>query len=382
MSSGTTTLGALAEKFEQQAQQQSNTAVTENGTLQKETTPANGVENTSQNGQQQTQPAATDNGASSGQQQQEDITVTSFTLGEGEPETPTQTNEQTSQQSQSTYNWKDEIKKVDKGELYKELGLNDFVVQLNEHIARGGNAADYLSAKAIDYNKVGDESLIKDDLKRQYPNLSPSQIDLMYSRNYTVSEDALDDDKEFYNAKLQADAYKIRQQRIAEQQTFKMPEPVSVKDEMYDEWKQLMQSQEKISKEINDFYSNHEATKALNESKRVTINLGEGVAPFNFSVDKPEMLTKSFVDGGETWRRLTQTKTGEPDVFKQQRIALFSYNPEQYERAIFNYGKAIGKQSMVAEGQNAKKPQNNVSDQTHNSQPTYSVGRFKDRARD
>jgi len=382
MSTGTTTLGALADKLEQQtqaAQQTSNTSVAENGALQTPAPSQNGSETPSQNGQQQptVQPEATP----ATEQSQEDISTTAFNLGEEETQTPAP-EQATPQQSQPVYNWKDELKKADKNEVLKEIGLNDFVIGLNDHISRGGTAADYIAARGIDYNKVSDENLIKDDLKKQYPNLSPSQIDLMYSRQYQVSEDALDEDKDFYNAKLQADAYKVRQNRIAEQKQFKMPEAIPVKDEMYDEWKSLMQNQEKITKEINDFYSNHEATKALNESKRVTISLGDGVPPLNFTVNRPDVLTKSFVDGGETWRKVTSTKTGEPNVPKQQKIALFSFDPEQYERAIFNYGKAIGRQSLVAEGQNARKPNSNVSDQTQNSKPTYSVGKFGDKLRD
>lgn len=315
------------------------------------------------------------------QQQTSATDISDFSLSLGD-ETDTQQAGTTQQQTaQPAYNWKEEIKKIDRKELLKEVGLNDFSVEMDDYIKGGGQPVDYLSNRAIDYTKVSDDALIKDDLRKQYPTFSPQQIDLMFDRKYAPLSE-LQDDKDFAELQLQADAYKVRQAKVAEQQRFKVPEAViPQKNEAYEQWEQNRQVQAQKVEEMKNYYSSHPATKSLNESKRVTLNLGEGVAPFNFQIDKPEMLTRIFTDDGSSWRKLTSTTQGEPDVAKQQMIALFTYNPQKFIQDIFKYGQSHGLKEVVEEGQNAQKPQAKVATMTNTTGQTISVGKFGDRAR-
>ncbi len=276
------------------------------------------------------------------------------------------------------FNWKEEIKKLDKKELLKEVGVTDFAIELNEHLAKGGKAEDYLTARAIDYNSISDESLLKNSLKRQYPTATPQQIDMLYNRKYAVAEDASDDDKMFADLQAKSDANSLRQQAISEQQKYKLPEGVIPQtDEAYTRWKEQQQSQSQLVEQLNNFYSTHEATKALHESKKVTISVGKDVPPFNFNIDKPEFITKAFTDGGETWQKLTHTQSGEPDVPKQQLIALFSINPQKFVETIFGYGQQMGiRNKIVAEGQNAQRPQAKVINADPNAKPAYRTGTY------
>ena len=132
---------------------------------------------------------------------------------------------------------------------------------------------------------------------------------------------------------------------------------------------------------LKQFYESHDATKALNESKRVAISLGEGIQPFNFSLERPEMITQMWTDGGELANRLMTTKTGEPDVAKQQLIALFSFNPQKFAQDVFNYGVQTGKRKLVEEGQNAQRPQQKALPAEMNGQVSYSTGKFGDKQR-
>ena len=282
----------------------------------------------------------------------------------------------------TVYNWKEEIKKVDKKELLKEAGIHDFALELNEYLLKGGKAQDYLNAKAIDYTQVSDAELMKDNLKKQFPNLTSQQVDIFFNKKYGVSEDALEDEKEFAEIQLKADAHLVRQQKIQEQQKFVIPEtPILQKDEAYEQWKQMQESQPVMMERLKEYYQTHEATKTLNESKRVAISLGEGVRPFNFNVNQPEFLTRMWTDGGETLQKLMVNKSGEPDVAKQHLVGLFVANPQQFVTDIFNYGKQTGIKNKVEEGQNAQRPQQKVLPQELNSTPTYSTGKLGDRAR-
>lgn len=379
---GTTTLAALSEKFEQRENEAAATQVSPPPTTEPSpsTINSNGELKPSENGTTDTtaiQPAEVAAPA------EQEINSSSFSFDETIAPPPSENGKDVPSANQQVFDWKKEIKSIDPNELLKEAGISDFAIELDKHIKGGGQPLDYLQARAIDYNKVTDQSLLKEDLRVQYPTLTPSQIELMFNRKYVLSEDALDEDREFVQIQMQADAYRVRQQKIVEQQKFKIAEnPLAQKDEGYEQWKANTQSQSQLAEKTKEYFSNHAATKLLNESKRVTVNLGDEVAPYNFNVSQPELITRNLTDDGTTWHKLTSTATGEPDVQKQQLITLFAADPQKYSRDIFNYGKAIGKQSLVAEGQNARKPQSNVSDNTFNVTPTYRVGKFTDRTRD
>lgn len=303
-----------------------------------------------------------------------DESSSNFSIGTGDDTTTTQQAQTT---TQPTYNWKEEIKKIPIAELLKEAGITDFAIEINEHIAKGGKPVDYLSARAIDYNAISDESLIKDSLKKIYKDATPDQINLVYNRKYGVPEDATDEDKMFADLQLKSEANTIRQTAIAEQSKFKVPDAVIPQDEAYLQWKEAQNTQAERSQKITDFYAANQATKNLHESKRVTISLGDGVKPYNFIVDKPEAITNAFTDGGQTWQKLTSTATGEPDVPKQQLIALFSYNPQQFMQSIFNYGKSMGvRKELVEGGQNAQRQQAKVINADPNAKPIYKMGTY------
>jgi hypothetical protein len=314
---------------------------------------------------------------SAAQTNQEDIYTSAFSLslGDDDAQQTQQSTHQTQQQSQ--FNWKEEIKKISKDELIAELGLDPFAIEIDKHIKGGGQPIDYLQARAVDYNKFSDDALIKDSLRKEYPNLSPSQIDLMFNRKYNVPEDATDEDKEFFTAQLQADAYKIRQSKITEQQKFKIAEtPIPQKDEAYEQWQQNRQQKAQNIEAAKNYFETHPATKALNESKRVTLNLGEGVSPFNFTVDKPELINRVLMDDGSAWNKLTSTPQGEPDVAKQQLLTLVAANPQKVFQDIYNYGVQMGERKRVAEGQNAQRQQAKVTQLDSTEKGTYRTGTY------
>lgn len=304
-----------------------------------------------------------------------DVSVSNFSFGEDIHAVETQ--EVKAATVQPVFNFDEELKKVDKKEVLKKLGVNDFAIELNDYLLKGGKAEDYLNAKSIDYNNVSDEDLIKADLRKQYAGFTPDKIDKLFNAKYGVTDSDTDETKEQKELQLEADGYLKRQSKIQEQQSFKIPDtPILQKDEAYEQWKAEQESQTKLNEQGKQWFLQHDATKALNESKRVTISLGDGVDPFNFSIERPDLITKVLTDGGETWGKLTSTKTGEPDVPKQQLLTLFAYNPQQFINHIFRYGVQMGERKPVVEGQNASRPQAKVASIDPNATPTYKVGKF------
>jgi hypothetical protein len=341
--------------------------------------------NTSQNSQPQeqtseSQPVQT--GAEQKPEETKEDNVSSFSTDLG-GEKPEEQPDEKLGQKQPVYDWRSEIKKADPKEVAKELGLTDFAIEINEYQKKGGNPADYIAAKAIDYNQVSDEDLIKTDYRKQFPNLTKTEIDRLFNRKYGVADDMTEEEKEDRLIQLKADGHLKRQEKITEQQRFKIPEAniPQTKDEAYEQWKQQQEAIPAAMETLKKFYENHEATKTLNESKRVAVSLGEGIALFNFSIDKPEVLTRMFTDGGEILQKLTSTQSGEPDVPKQHLFGLFLINPQKFMQDIFNYGLQTGKRKLVEEGQNAQRPQQKTIPAELNGQTSYSTGRYGDRQR-
>lgn len=274
------------------------------------------------------------------------------------------------------FNLDEEIRKANPKELAKKLGFSDFLIDMNEYQQKGGKVEDFFNAKGIDYNKVSDEDLIKDDLQKQYPEFTPEKINKLFNAKYGVTDLDTEDSKEQKELQLEADGYLKRQQKIQQQQQFKIPEtPILHTDEAYEQWKQEQSSRPKLIEEARNYFLQHEATKNLHESKRVTVSVGEGVAPFNFKIEKPELITQTLVDDGSTWQRLTSTKTGEPDVPKRQLLALIANNPQKFVQDIYNYGQQMGERKKVTEGQNAQRVTTPVHNMTE-GKPVYKTGTY------
>lgn len=250
--------------------------------------------------------------------------------------------------------WEDQIKNADINKVAEVLGLDPFVLELNKHLKNGGSAVDYLAAKAIDYNKVSDADLLKKEFASKYPHLDPSEQEYLFNKKYGISEFDDEDVQRDKSIALKADAYEVRQKKIAEQANFKIPEPLKQNQTIDEEALRVQQAEIQKETQKLQFIQNHEVTKNLFANKRVVVDLGEGVPPFNFALDKPEAIMQIFSDG-ELWEKALSTKTGEPDVAKMQRIALAALNPN-YEKSLVDYGKTLEKRRAALEDKNAKKP--------------------------
>lgn len=279
--------------------------------------------------------------------------VADFKFEEFEPQG---TSDATIPSTRPEVNLDDLLKKADAKEILKKLGVSDFAIEIDQHIRGGGQAVDYLQARAIDYSKISDDSLLKDDLRKQYPTLQPHQIDMMFERKYSPLTE-LQDDKDFAEIQKQADAYKVRQSAIAEQQKFKISE--TVVPTVVDNREQEIAQQQQYEKVLN-FYKEHPDTQNLMTSKRVAIDLGAD-GKFNYNIDKPEYLTRAILDG-EFWKRITSANPKEPDVAKlvpnvalQQKLAFIAMNPN-YEKDLVNYGRSLQLPALVKEGQNVVPP--------------------------
>ena len=282
----------------------------------------------------------------------------------GEPATQTQAPEATNNnQPQTEKSWQEVLKTADRKEALKALGLDDFDIEFADYRKTGNDPANYLHAKAFNYDTISDVDMVRQDIKEQYPNLSTEDVERLVNRKYALNSTD-DDEREDGLLMLKTDAYSKRQAKKEEQKKFVMPtvekpqEAVNQQNELQQQ--QIEQQRLQRVQEFQNMINEHEATKKLLESKRVTVEVGEGVKPFNFPIDNPESLLS--VAFGKNWARAIAINPQEadesklvPDVAKLQKIAYIAMNPN-YEKDIFNYGKSQGLKALVDEGQNARKP--------------------------
>lgn len=256
--------------------------------------------------------------------------------------------------------WQEQIKEIDRKELYKELGLpdmDDFTLEFAKFRNNGGDPYQYIAAKSFDWTKVNDVAVIKDDLTREYPNLSAEKIDALFNEKYKQGEYNTDEEKAAGSILLEADAYKKRNTRIAEQQSFKIPEVASQNAALTPEIQgqlQAIQQYAQRQQELQSYVKENGVTKQLFDSKRVAVDLGDGNT-YNFKVDNPQLLQDVLLDN-ETAAKYGVNAQGEPDMQLAYELAMFKINPVGFKKALLNYGKSLGQQSLIAEGQNAVKP--------------------------
>lgn len=303
-----------------------------------------------------------------------DLSTFSLDLEEKPAQATTESTAQTTSQP-AQVSWKEAIKAVDIKEIATELGLDPFVLELNNHLKNGGKAIDYLNAKAVDYTQFSHEALLMDELRKTYPTMPHDKLQRLFVSKYNQGEFADDDAKELGSIQMEADAEILRQKRIAEQQSFKIPEPVTnlQKQEADAEQLRLQQAEQARMDAEMRFVNEHPATQSLLTGKRVSINVGENVPAFNVSVADPTQITNLFYNGDE-WQKAITNDKGEPNVELMNQLAVVAKSKGQIFKHLVEYGKALGKKAIIDEGKNAKIPNGQPPLQTNNSTPVYKNG--------
>lgn len=278
---------------------------------------------------------------------EEDVITFEFPSEETTPIT-----EVTPQQTQPQLSWKDQAKLASEDELSELLGDDDFIKGMRKHIKNGGAPSDYIYAKGINWESVSDADLIKSELRKDFPDATPTQIERLFNKKYSQTDIAEEEDKEDGMLLMKSDARKVRAEKISTQQKFQIPEAKQLQQTQVQQPQIDPDKQARLQKD-GEFIIAHEATKNLFQSKRVAIEIADGVKQ-NVSIPNPQALMDVFFKAG-TLEKLTRTPQGEPDVQLLQEAAMFIANRAQFKKSIYNAGKEAGKKELVEEGQNAGK---------------------------
>ena len=254
--------------------------------------------------------------------------------------------------------WRETLKSVNKKELFEELGLpelDETDIEFAKYRKAGGDPYKYIEQRLMDYNKVSDDVAAKELLKAEYPTLDALKLEKLFANKYSQSEYATDEERELGAIQMEADANKWKQAKVNEQKNFTLPQaiqsqlPPEVQSQI-----ETVRAMNEQAQQIRSFVNEHEVTKGLFQSKRVTVDLGDGKT-FNYTIDNPRVITDVLLNE-ESAAKYGKNAKGEPDMQQAVELALFKINPTKFKQDLFNYGKSVGQQSLIAEKQNAVRP--------------------------
>lgn len=270
--------------------------------------------------------------------------------------------------------WQEVLKQQQPDAIFKELGVNEQVVNLVKELREadpkmlaflskwkaGEDLKPYLRELVTDYKSMSPEDVMRHKLQADYPGASQQQIDALYKRQvvkaYSLdSED--EDEKNEGLLLLQADSEKHRAELVSKQQDYLFPKPPEPKAPEPD-----LQAQE--SERSFQAYQSHindsPYTKNIFANKQLVI--GEGEEQFKFTVD-PAAITEMFFDDEKWASNLFQInekpgggKDYIPDIEKHYLVGAVMKYGKTFLDAYAQHFKTIGGKAIIAPLENATIP--------------------------
>lgn len=140
--------------------------------------------------------------------------------------------------------WQEVLRSQQPDTIFKELGLDEEVVNLSKKIkdnpkmagffkhweTTNGDYKPYLEALSTDFSKMPPEEVMKRQLQKKYPELDTKQLDTLYKIKVTHRyklDDVLYSEEEVADGRveLMADVKPIRAALAAEQENYLLPKP-------------------------------------------------------------------------------------------------------------------------------------------------------------
>lgn len=237
---------------------------------------------------------------------------------------------------------------------------DDFIKGVVEFYEKTGDLTPYLQAKSVDFTKMTDEEVMRRNLREQYSELSDKAFDKLFKQEvmdkYKLdSEEWGQDEAELGRELLKVEASKLRNKYLDWQKNFQAPEPVSSDD-----------NTQELIRQFEETVKANDLTKAMLADKKISINVGE--ESFQFEVPEAERLLEMTVDNDKFFSQFAGPD-GQLDYSRWYKTAAYSQNPEMFEKALINFGKAQGRAEVTKDLKNPSSPQ--VGDV-----PTESSGDF------
>lgn len=214
---------------------------------------------------------------------------------------------------------------------------NDFIKNAVDYYDKNGTLYPYLEAKAVDYDKMSDEDVLRKNFKKENPEYSEKVFEKLFRQEmakYELNEEDADpEDIEILNEKKKVRAARLRSQYKEEQQKFFEPENnVDV---------------EAQKKAFVDQISAAQDVKNLFSSKKLNFDIG-GKSQ-DIVVDNPEDIFHAMIDERKLFENFSN-KDGGLDFQKIFRVYYHALKGDDYDKNLIE----IGRKSLEDELKNAK----------------------------
>jgi hypothetical protein len=227
---------------------------------------------------------------------------------------------------------------------------DDFIKKAVDFYNQTGDLTPYLEAKLVDYNKLGDEEILKRGLRDQYPTISDKALTLLYQEQ-VIERFKLDPDRfdelqvEVGKELLAAEASRLRSQYIEKQNQFKAPEPTVTAN-------QTQQSQADLEQWLNTVKADTATNKLLMDK---SIGISYNSEQFSYEVENPQALVDMTVDNTKFFGAFLR-EDGSVDLQKWYRVLNYAQDPETFERSLIAHGKTLGEEDVVTRRKNPSAP--------------------------
>lgn len=256
--------------------------------------------------------------------------------------------------------WKQEIKKADRKEVLKELGLDDQDIDFVEFRKGGGDPIKFLEVQKRDWSKISDAEVLRYDLKKQFPDLDEEEFEILADKRinarFSIGEE-FTDPKEKKAAELE-----LKIEADAKRKAFKEEDSKFLLTAREADTEQVRQKEaaEKTKLDFLDFVGESEKTKAFVATKEIIA--GEGAESVKIQAD-PSKVLGYVLEPEKFWSLFekpvsdeTGKETGkELDLDLLYAAINFALDRKGFEKTLIDHGKSLGSKSEEEELHNVPK---------------------------
>ena len=219
---------------------------------------------------------------------------------------------------------------------------NEQMVRLNEYVSKGGKMEDFFRTQVANYEDMDTESLVKNYMIFQNPDLDNEDIDLLYADTYKLNED------EYTDKEIRLSTIKLKQQSAqAKRELMKFQSENA-----------LPETAKKAEKEAATIESNKkEWAKNINKSletfKDVQFSLNDKGDKYTFAVNDETMkyVKDTTMNLPDFWKRYVN-EDGTENVAKLAREMAILDNVDSIVRNAYTQGKSGGKEDVIKDIKN------------------------------
>ena len=219
---------------------------------------------------------------------------------------------------------------------------NEQIARLNEYVSKGGKMEDFFRTQTANYNDMDTESLVKNYMRFQNPDLDNEDIDLLYADTYKLEEDEYTDKEiKLSKIKLKQKSAEAKRELMKFQKENALPEAAKQAE---DEAKAIEANKKEWAKNVN---------KSLKDFKDVEFSLNDKGDKYTFAVNDDTMkyVKDTTLNLPDFWKRYVN-EDGTENVSKLAREMAILDNVDSIVRNAYAQGKSGGKEDVIKDIKN------------------------------